>query len=144
MKTTKKDIQAVLRTLDRTAIFRMYKNIYGEISRNGIYDFIHEYAPNNRIYKKAYELAYGGLGSRNHSTHGTFEPLPLQRVVEVLVSNCKNADSPYSKMPMMGHTHLYFCHRAWGHSDYNKWCALPINGNERFCEAVIKYAQRYF
>lgn len=79
-----------------------------------------------------------------HSKHGVFEPLKKQYIVEYLKEQCLDPASNYAKRPMLGHTHLYFCSPVYGHSDYNKWCALPIKGNERFCELVIKYADKFF
>jgi len=80
----------------------------------------------------------------SHSKHGVYEPLRRQYIVECLKKECLDPESNYAKRPMMGHTHLYFCSPVYGHSDYNKWRALPIKGNERFCELVIKYADRFF
>ncbi len=141
---TKKNIQSVLRTLNRTAIFRLYKTIYGSIDRNGIYDFIRTYAPTNSICKQAYALAYGVQKSIQDNTHGHFAPLTIQRWVDYLKENCENAGSAYAKMPVLGRTHLYFCSPAYGFGDYNKVCALPIEGNEKLCKLAISYAQRYF
>lgn len=79
-----------------------------------------------------------------HSKHGVYEPLRKRYIVEYLKEQCLDPDSNYAKRPMLGHTHLYFCSPVYGHSDYNKWRALPIEGNERFCELAIKYADRFF
>lgn len=80
----------------------------------------------------------------SHSRHGVCEPLRKQYIVEYLKKQCLDPESNYAKRPMLGYTHLYFCSPVYGHSDYNKWRALPIKGNERFCELVIKYADRFF
>jgi len=148
MKASKKHIQETLRSLNTTEIFRLYKSIYGEINRSKLYDFIRYYAPTESIAKSAYAIAYGRKPSyysyRNWGTHGIYEPLPLQNIVNHLMEWCKDPASPYAKKPMLGHTHLYFCSPEYGHKDYNKWAALPIAGNERFCETAIRYAERYF
>lgn len=64
--------------------------------------------------------------------------------VEELKRNIREGLNDYTKVPVLGYTHLYFASPRYGHSDYNKWCALPIKGNERFCETLIKVAKKYF
>lgn len=51
--------------------------------------------------------------------------------------------SNYTNVPMMGHTHLYFCSPSYGHADYNKVRACNIEGNENFCEKVCEIARRH-
>ena len=51
--------------------------------------------------------------------------------------------SNYTKVPMLGHTRLYFCHPGYGHADYNKVCTCNIEGNEKFCEKVCEIARRH-
>ena len=150
MRVTKKEIARVLRTLDRTAIFNLYHRIYGRISRvtrSLIVDFIKTNAPSAKVANAAYNIVF--CPDRNtevcyKGVHGHFEPTPRQEVTQFLLEQCKNPTSAYAKKPILGHTHLYFASPAFGHKDYNRWRALPIAGNEAFCDAVIKYAQRFF
>ncbi len=79
-----------------------------------------------------------------YGKHGYYKPTRLMEIVDYLKEQCSNPHSNYAKRPMLGYTHLYFCSPIYGHSDYNKWPALPIEGNERFCELVIKYADKFF
>ena len=139
-KVSKKEIKQVLRSLDKTAIFRLYARINRNVDRFGLYQFIQEYAPSKRVANMAYTLAY--------DTHHNNVPYDLmtqkQKVVEYLKEQIKDVTSPYAKQPMWGNTHLYFCSPVYGHHDYNKWAALPINGNERFCELIIAIGKKYF
>ena len=149
-KITKKAIVATLRTLDRTAIFKVAFKLLFESTgrkpniielRNGVYNLIKEYAPTNKIANMAYSLAHN---TRNTSAaykgkHGYFEPLTLQMIVDYTKQQLKNPVTPYTKYPTYGHTHLYFCSPVHGHSDYNKWRALPIEGNEKFCKTLVDY-----
>lgn len=152
MKTTnnnsqvsKKEIINTLRTLDSTRIFSLYKKIYGEINRSGIYKFIQEYAPSQSIAMKAYDLAYPTKHDNVRIMCETGNTIfKLNYIVEYLKEQLKDTKSNYAKRPMLGHTNLYFCSPSYGHSDYNKWRALPIAGNERFCEILIKYADKHF
>ena len=48
----------------------------------------------------------------------------------------------YTKVPMMGHTHLYFCSPVYGHADYNKVMTCNIEGNEIFCKKVVDLGER--
>lgn len=49
----------------------------------------------------------------------------------------------YTKVPMMGFTHLYFCSPVYGHKDYNKVRSCKIEGNEKFCERILEIAERF-
>lgn len=158
-KITKSEIQRTLRTLDPTQIFRLYKRISGEpIKRVKLYDFIHEYAPTKKVFWAACDIAF----NRKH----TEESIALERAIirkhglfnlnrgfrkKIIVDEMKKqiADpcSNYAKRPMysLDGKYLCFCSPVYKHSDYNKWAqAIEVEGNERFCELVIRYADRYF
>lgn len=51
--------------------------------------------------------------------------------------------SNYTKVPMMGHTHLYFCSPSYGHADYNKVRTCSIEGNEEFVNKIVNIAERF-
>ena len=63
----------------------------------------------------------------------------LKKNIEIWKSNPADA-----KRPMMGNIYLWFCSPAYGHNDFNRWKAMPIEGNERFCETICKLADKYF
>lgn len=49
----------------------------------------------------------------------------------------------YTKRPVLGINHLYFCSPVYGHKDYNKYVMLPIKGNEKFCNLMVALADKY-
>ena len=59
-------------------------------------------------------------------------------ILRFLLEQVEQPNSPYTKKPIYGHTGLYFAHPGYQHSDYNKWRACDIEGNEDFCKAVIE------
>lgn len=65
------------------------------------------------------------------------------QVIAALKKFMSDPTSNYAKQPMYGFTHLYFCSPVYGHRDYNKWQAIPIKGNERFCELIVKLGYKY-
>ena len=69
-----------------------------------------------------------------------------QHTVEQFKYNLKiyNLGDPTAKRPIMGKTRLYFVSPGCGLSDINKWDFMPIKGNERFCDAICKLADKYF
>ena len=142
MKTnniTKKEIVKTLRTLDRTAIFALYKKLNGQINRYKIEDFIKAFAPTKAVRRAAHEIAFGGRRM----------PAPVEtmgkrkEVVDAVKKYLSEPFTAYTKVPILGHTRLYLCSPAYGHKDYNKSSVLPIAGNERFCEVLIKYAKKF-
>lgn len=63
----------------------------------------------------------------------------LKKNIEIWKNNPADA-----KRPTMGNIYLWFCSPAYGYHDSNKWRAMPIKGNERFCETICKLADKYF
>lgn len=167
-KISKKGIVKTLRSYDVTAICKLYKDIFGEvpaeIRRMGGEDIrcldgfkVYKWAADYATSRKMDSMLYSTLSRASHhwkysiyeesyvyGKHGSFKPTDKQYVVNELLKNCANPESPYAKRPMYGRTHLYFCSPVYGHSDYNKWCAMPIEGNERFVELIISVADKYF
>lgn len=167
-KVTTKEIVKTLRTYDTTKICKLYKRIFGEVptEKRGtenwsitcldggkVYDWAKDFATSRKMDR----CLYGSLSRAAHhwgyssydmdavySKHGYYAPTLKQHIVDELLKNCADPTSNYAKRPMYGHTHLYFCSPVYGHADYNKWRAIPIKGNERFCELVVKYADRFF
>lgn len=151
-RITKKEIQAVLRSLDVTAIYRLHYMIYGNVSEYGVYDFVKQYAPSERLRWQAIEaLNRESNGVKRflidrevERRNGTYQGNDLIKLVNYVKRQCAEAGSAYAKRPMLGKKHLYFCSPVYGHNDYNKVRSIPIAGNERLCELLIKYADKYF
>lgn len=151
-KITKKEIQAVLRTLDVTAIYKLHYRIFGNVRRDRVFDFIKQYAPTKLIKLGSWQIAYSEKNKYRRQffddivirKHGIYHGNDLIEAVDYVKRQCAEAGSDYAKRPMLGKTHLYFCSPVYGHDDYNKVRSIPIAGNERFCELIIKYADKYF
>lgn len=148
---SKKNIQSEIRTMDATRIFRLVHIIYGgKIERKQVYDFIREFAPTKKTYQAAYMIAYNGNRRQTNpmATIRAFLRFQEQNAkhiaIECLRENIARGLDSYTKRPIMGHTHLYFASPVYQHSDYNKWRAMEIKGNEKFCETICRLADKYF
>lgn len=149
---TKKYIQEVLRTMDSTRIFRLCHIIYGgKVEKSTVYSFIKDFAPTNKIADAAYLLAY--IGKEVDMARCDVEAIngvafqhdnEKHLVMESFRNELKRGFDNYTKRPIMGHTYLYWASPFYGHNDYNKSRALPIEGNERFCELICRLADKYF
>ena len=146
---TIKEIRKVLRTIDRTQIFRLYKLIYGNIERSGIYDFISKFAPDNRVYHAAFNLAFR-KEEHNYSMDQDGKSWQYNQANKYHIAMqwfryyIKDINSPYTKRPIIHGSFLFFVSPIYGMDDYNRWKCMPIAGNERFCETICKLADKYF
>lgn len=149
-KTTSiKHIQKILRTMDKTQIFRLYYQICGYVDRSDLFHFILTYAPSNRVRNAAYGIAYKTYNLQHSEDESRkylefVEANKYQQAVKKFKEYAQDPKSPYTKRPMMGQTHLYFASPVYRFRDYNKWEVMPIKGNERFCETICKLADKYF
>lgn len=152
---TKKYIQSVIRTENSTEIFRLYHLVFGgEKPRSlDVCKFIREYAPTKTLAQKA--AAFSGLNKRSRLSEEAEHDQLLKSfawrkenarhlVLCHFREELKRGFDSYSKRPTMGHTHLWWCSPVHGHADYNKSIALPIEGNERFCELICRAADKHF
>ena len=152
MSISKKEIAKVLRTMDPTQIFKLYHRIYGHTDRKGVLDFIKEFATSDRVRYAAYSIAYSHKHAYRRNDiemecikrHGFFHGDDRKNVIDMLKRECTDVVSNYAKRPMYGVSHLYFCSPLYGPQDYNKRRMIKIEGNERFCELVINYANKFF
>ena len=149
-KTTSiKHIHKILRTMDRTQIFRLYVQIFGTLDRAKLCRFIDLYAPNKRVFLAAYNLAYcKPLSEHREDQDRKSWQFTKDNIYQIAVKKfkeyAKDPKSPYTKRPIMGQTNLYFASPVYRFRDYNKWEVMPIKGNERFCETICKLADKYF
>lgn len=147
MKLNKSHIRQVLRTCDRTLIFRLFFKYYGYIDRNTIYDFIIKFSPNKRVRSLAYYIAFESphryIENCYKGPHGYFSPLPLSHVINYVKSMLKRKFDNYSKIPVLGKTHLYFAHPIFLHSDYNKVRLIEIKGNEKLIQIIFSLFNKY-
>lgn len=155
-KFTKKDFRAALKANDQTEVWHLAAIKIGrKPTRNEVYDLIKEVADTIRDVRKAYALAFnsqrqqrihdaetlawyrrGAYGQYGNSHYRTEAIVMLRRLLTEEHGN-------YTKVPMMGHTRLYFCHPGYGHADYNKVRTCAIEGNETFCDKICELAKRH-
>lgn len=155
MNFTKKAFRAALKANDQTEVWHLTAVKLGrKPERLEVLHLVEELATTNRDYKKAWAVALrdndcrrgafadaiflkrGGFRQYDDSHYRSVALQMLRRLLTEKPSN-------YTKVPMMGHTHLYFCSPSYGHADYNKVCTCRIDGNENFCEKVCEIARRH-
>jgi len=123
MKTTKKQIKVILRTLDSTKIFQIAKLSGVDVSNKAnVYKFILEYAPTKKVEKQAYNLSYLAGSFKNLRICYKNLNLPIAKAVEYAKYQIETKVSDnYFKPLVEGNTNIY-----WGqHDDYNKCIAMP-------------------
>lgn len=154
-KFTKKYIQSVIRTEDRTKIYRLYVLMNGNenakdkyMFRYSVALFIAEYAPTKKIARRSNKIAvptYPSWKSDLYINRNKFErENPKHIAMDYLRFQMSLPFDSHTKLPLMGKTHLYFASPYYGHKDYNKSQFLPIEGNERFCELICRVGQRFY
>lgn len=136
MKPTIKQIKTVLRTQDRTAIFKIhsqYLKAGGTIK--SVYAFICEFAPSQKVRSNAYPLAFWG----KHEKPMDLKPLeqPIQDVIKYAKKQVKEGLSSYSKVLIEGNSSIYWASPVYKHSDYNKSVAMENNEKNREVMRVV-------
>ena len=155
-RISKKYIVKVLRSMNTTEIFRLYHHIYGgKVTAKDVYTFIDEFITSFRTYRKIHTAVFDTL----HHYKSIDDPQRLDQsrkawdfreknakhfAVQALREEIARGLDGYTKRPIMGRTHLYFASPVYGHSDYNKWRSVEIEGNERFWEVICRLAGKYF
>lgn len=136
MKPTIKQIKEVLRTQDRTAIFKIHSQYLksGGVTKY-VHDFIVEYAPNEAVRSNAYRIAHLG----KHEKHIDLKPLnqPIQDVIQYAKEQAKKGLSSYSKVLIEGNSSIYWASPVYQHSDYNKSRAMENNEKNREVMRVV-------
>lgn len=151
-KFTKKDFRAALKANDQTEVWHLAAIKMGRTpTRHEVYTMVKEIAKTMRDEKIAFAIAYNSIRKdaqrraideawmrRGAYLQNDGRADALEMLRRLLTENCGN----YTKVPMLGHTRLYFCHPCFGHADYNKVRTCAIEGNEAFCEKICKIAKR--
>lgn len=154
MKFTKKAFRAALKANNQTEVWHLAAIKMGRTpSQKEVYDLIQEISSTIRESRKAYAMAYGTSSRKDaqrkaideawmrrgayRQNDGRADALDMLR--RLLTENCGN----YTKVPMLGHTHLYFCHPCYGHADYNKVRTCAIEGNEEFVIKIVKICKNF-
>ena len=153
MKFTKKALRAALKANNQTEVWHLTSVKFGRTPlKKEVYDLIKEVASTIRDYRKAYAMAYNSSRKEDQrraideawmrrgayrQNDGRADALNMLR--RLLTENCDN----YTKVPMLGHTHLYFCSPSYGHADYNKVRTCTIEGNEEFVNKIVKIGEKF-
>lgn len=108
-------------------------------------EFFYTFKRSMKQYRRMRNVLYNAEGKHSRCIYEYDQYYGRRwQCVEELKRNIREGMTNYTKVPVLGYTHLYFVSPYYGHSDYNKWCALPIKGNEKFCATLIKVAKKYF
>lgn len=152
MKFTKKAFREALKTNDQTKVWHLASLKLGpKPQRRDVFMMIEEIAETKRDEKKSFLFAYESLHRKKNESalseafyRRSFigaEGLVYYRQIALKMLR-RLYDEPltnYTKVPMFGIHHLYFCHPGFGHCDYNKVCTCLLNGPL----AVDKNGNRY-
>lgn len=167
MKISKKRITGVLRTYDLQKICKLYLEIHGELPMEvcapaghaihhlqglTIYNWAVKYSTSALMTRKlfsllAYPSRYFTLSTEEilskYSEHGYYAPTKMMDIVNYAKAQVNRPKTSYTKTVFYGKTHLYFASPIYGHNDYNKWAAIAIEGNERFCDLIYSYVTKH-
>ena len=153
MKFTKKAFRAALKANDQTEVWHLAAIKIGRIpTRHEVYTMVKEISNSQRDAGRAFSIAYNSIRKdaqrkaideawmrrgAYRQNDGRADALDMLR--RLLTENCGN----YTKVPMLGHTRLYFCHPGYGHADYNKVRTCAIEGNEEFVNKIVKIGEKF-
>jgi hypothetical protein len=131
---TKKRIQAELRTMNPTNIFKIAKMCGVDVSRPvHVMRFVEEYAPTKRIEKAAYGLTLcADHANQLKTVHGRLEQ-PIMNAMAFMRIQINNGTihTNYRKVLIEGNRNIYWAHPGYRHSDYNKHIAFPNTERNR-------------
>lgn len=161
MKFTKKAFRAALKANNKTEVWKLAAvKLVKTPTRPELKEIIWEMSTTRRDYDKAFDIAYNTSTPRKIRFHECEQEFISRNNYENFKKMCSRNEkttalkmlsrlltekpSNYTKVPMMGHTHLYFCSPTYGLADYNKVRACNIEGNEAFCNKVIDLGERIF
>lgn len=146
---TKKHIVEVLRSRDLTKIFHLVHIINGnKTDKHEVFAFVKKNAPSDKVIHDIWWKMFIDT-DRHFSLRDSRREMEFynknvrHEAIRRLREEIARGTDNYTKRPILGHTHLYFCSPFYGHRDYNKWSAMEIEGNERFCELIVKLADKY-
>lgn len=169
MKFTKKAtitaLKAIYKAQDRTALFKLYNEITGNHGESNSWNstmrkFFEPFCTSEKMRRVIYALCetkylkdnrnynYDRIhlefyGDRPRPSLSELNRRQREDAMDMLRRLLTENHGNYTKVPMMGFTHLYFCHPGYGHADYNKVRTCAIDGNEVFCRKICDIADRH-
>ena len=157
MKFTKKAFRSALKDNDQTKVWHLCAVKLGRTpTQKEVYDLIKEVASTIRDDRKAYSMAYDSQRKQRNlaaetmswykrGAYGQYGDSHYRHEALIMLRRLLTEDhGNYTKVPMLGHSRLYFCSPVYGHSDYNKVRTCSIEGNETFCNKVVALGERIF
>ena len=157
MKLTKKDLRLALKENDHTRVWKLIAlKVKHTPEKKEVYEIIRNVAITQRDHGKAWAMAYQSLRKRslenkmelawyNRGAYRQYDDSHYRTVALKMLRELHDENhGSYTKVPVLGHTRLYFCSPVHGHSDYNKVRTCAIEGNEAFCNKVIDLGERIF
>jgi len=149
-KVTKKEIRAAIKANDRTKVWHLCALKLGRTpTKNEVCKIVEEINE-----KKAWFFSYKDtertitrrkLADELFIKKGGYRSVNYKEVALRMLRRLAEEDySSYSKVPMLGHEHLYFCSTGYGFKDYNKVRTCEIKGNEEFCKKVVEIGNRIY
>ena len=155
MKFTKKAFRAALKANDQTKVWYLTAVKLGRTpSKKEVYDLIKEIANTIRDERKAYSMAYNSQRKQRfyaaetmawykRGAYGQYGDSHYRQEALIMLRRLHDENhGNYTKVPMLGHTRLYFCSSVYGLADYNKVRSCNIEGNEIFCKKVVDLGAR--
>ena len=141
-KFTKTAFRKALRENDQTEVWHLAAIKYGRTpTRKEVQCLVELVADTTSANHKAFPMAYTSLRKSNlreimakaWDRRGAYRQYDIHYYREKALKLLRElAVEPlnyhYTKVPMSGMTHLYFCSPHFGHADYNKVCTCPLNG----------------
>lgn len=147
MKFTKKAFRAALKSNDKTKVWQLVAiSLKRTPTKTEVFNYVEKFSSTLRDFRKAYNMAYGRR-EKNTSNKMVYPQytVSLERgaALAMLRRLLTEKTSNYTKVPMMGHTHLYFCSPSYGHADYNKVRTCNIEDNEEFVNKIVKIGKNF-
>lgn len=155
---------SIVTTSQRTKVFKLFVSLSGQkIERNDvhneIYNFFKDFVTTGRKYRWLNNVIYYPHRSAkneriifNHrlkyftgknkniiSLHPCMvgsESEMRERALKLTREFLTNKIDNYTKIPLLGTNHLYFCSAKFGFKDYNKIMTCDINLNKIFCKKI--------
>lgn len=140
MKTSKKQIASVLRTENKTEIFKIAKASGVDVSNRGsLMRWIESNSPSQKVSRKSYNLSYGAGDFKNFKIdHTGIKNRRIDAINHAKFQKAKGyMETSYGKILLIGNENIYWASPVNGHRDYNKSIAFPNNEKNQKLAATI-------
>jgi hypothetical protein len=107
--------------------------------RRAIYGLTNHSSEREAFRRKAESDAFFRRGGYSQYGDAHYKRVAIECLRDLLTKPVTS----YTKVPMEGHNHLYFCSPLYGHHDYNKVMTCELKGNEAFVTKILNIANRF-